>query len=247
MGVARAVKPDVDEVRDVGREVVRIGNSGPASWLVRSSYRAYTDQGADRSLHHIAANEWLARAFGDEESGWRCREIMVNALAANGRLDESLTLADDIAKHYLETGQSASRLQILGQSIAVRLARGEFERALDELAQGLVALARLGETSSAAASAFLTIANAASTADMFEMAASQLRRATEIMRQGGVPVLARTDRQQHRAQRSAAGRPTRSYRAIRRSERALSRSTADVDSHARTRRDCARPPRGPPL
>ncbi len=191
IGVAKTVAQAADDVRDVRREVVRIGSIGPASWLIRDSFRAFTDLLGEQSLHQIAANEWLARAFGDEESGWRCREIMVNALAANGRLDESLALAEDLAKHYLETDQSASRLQILGQTIAIRFARGEFERALDELAQGLAALARLGETTRAAASAFLTIANAASTADMFEMAASQLRRATEILRQVEVPVLAR--------------------------------------------------------
>ena len=168
-----------------------MGNSGPASWLVRDSFRAFTDLRGDWSLHQIAANEWLARAFGDEESAWRCREILVNAMSADGRLDESLALAEDLARHYLETDQSASRLQILGQTIAIRFARGEFERALDELAQGLAALARLSEITRAAASAFLTIANAASTAEMFEMAASQLRRATEIVRQVGVPVLAR--------------------------------------------------------
>ena len=191
IGVARTVAHAAGDGRDVRREVVRIGNMGPASWLVRDSFRAFTDLLGEQSLHQIAANEWLARAFGDEESGWRCREIMVNALAANGHLDESLALAEDLAKHYLETDQSASRLQILGQTIAIRFARGEFERALDELAQGLAALARLSEITRAAASAFLTIANAASTADMFEMAASQLRRATDIMRQVGVPVLAR--------------------------------------------------------
>jgi diguanylate cyclase len=185
------VEQAVDDVRDVRREIVHIGNSGPASWLVRDSFRAYTDWRGEWSLHQIGANERLARAFGDEDSAWRCREIMVSALAAYGRLDEALAVADDLAMYYLETDQSASRLQILGQTIAIRFSRGEVERGLDELAQGLAALARLGETTRAAASAFLTIANAASTADMFEMAASQLRRATDIMRRVGVPVLAR--------------------------------------------------------
>ena len=121
----------------------RSSDVGPANWLALDSYRAFAEGVHPSMLDHIASNEALARAFGDDETAWRCRDIMVSALAAAGRLGDSLAVAEDLMEHYRSTGQAASRLQILGQSITARFARGEFERALEELTDGLVGLSRL--------------------------------------------------------------------------------------------------------
>lgn len=172
-------------------EVVRVGGVGPASWLALDSFRAFANGTDAVMLTQIASNEALARAFGDDQTAWRCRDIMVSALAAAGRLNDSVALADDLMAHYLETGQSASHLQILGQIIAARLGLGEFERALDELTDALVGLSHLRESTPASASAFLAVGNAASGAEMFEMAASHLRRASHLAREVGIPFLTR--------------------------------------------------------
>jgi diguanylate cyclase len=172
-------------------EVDRIHDVGPANWLALDSYRVFAE-GVDASmLDHIASNEALARAFGDDETGWRCRDIMVSALAAAGRLGDSLAVAEELMEHYRSTGQPAARLQILGQSITARFARGEFERALEELTDGLVGLSRLPYPNRSTASAYLTVANAASAAELFEMAASQLRRAADLASHVELPFLSR--------------------------------------------------------
>jgi diguanylate cyclase (GGDEF)-like protein len=172
-------------------EVVRVGEVGPANWLALDSFNAYANDTGSAMLTRIASNAALARAFGDHETAWRCRDIMVSALAAAGRLEQSVALADELMAHYRETGQSASRLQILGQVITSRLGLGDFEQALDGLTDALVGLAHLRDSSRASASAFLTVGNAASATEMFEVAASHLRRATQMARQVDIPFLTR--------------------------------------------------------
>jgi diguanylate cyclase len=178
-------------VRDSRAQVVRVGENGPASWLVRDSFIALAEGPDRRSVQRIIANEMLARALGDDEAGWRCREILVSALAAAGQLEDALALAEDLIHRYDTRGETASRLQVLGQTISIRLGRGEFERALDELADALAGLTRLRASARASASAFLTVANAASGAEMFEIAASQLRRAVQLARNVAIPFLSR--------------------------------------------------------
>jgi diguanylate cyclase (GGDEF)-like protein len=172
-------------------ELTRVGESGPAYWLVLDSFGAANSGAGDAIIARIASNGALARALGDDETAMRCREIMVKALAAAGRPDDSIACAENLMEHYRSTGQSASRLQVLGQIIVARLARGDFERALDELTDALVELSRLGELTMASARALVTVANAASSAEMFEMASSQLRRATQVARRLDDPSLSR--------------------------------------------------------
>jgi diguanylate cyclase len=180
-----------DQLGQNRAQVVRVSGVGPASWLALDSFSAFANGTDMVMLNRIASNEAHARALGDHETAWRCRDIMVSALAAAGRLDDSVALADDLMAHYRDTGQSASRLQILGQVIAARLGLGEFERALDELTDALVGLSHLHESTPASASAFLAVGNAASGAEMFEMAASHLRRAALLARKVGIPFLTR--------------------------------------------------------
>ena len=172
-------------------QVVRVGDLGPANWLALDSFRGLAQGASAAGLARIASNEALARAYGDDETAWRCRDILVSALAAAGRLDEALAVAESLMQHYRDTGNPASMLQILGQSITARLARGEGNRALDELADALTGLSNLREARRASASAFLTVANAASAAGLYEMAASLLRRATEMAHTVALPFLSR--------------------------------------------------------
>jgi len=124
--------------RSAGAELVRVADVGPANWLALDSFNAFAEGASETSLLRIAGNEALARALGDEASGWRCRDVMVSALASAGRLPEALGVAEDLMRHYKDTGQSASRLQILGQTITARFARGDFTAALDDLTDALV-------------------------------------------------------------------------------------------------------------
>jgi diguanylate cyclase len=174
-----------------GTELVRAADVGPANWLALDSFGAFAQGGGEACLHRIASNEAHARALGDDATAWRCRDVMVSALASAGRMQEALTVAEDLMRYYKETGQSASRLQILGQTITARFARGDFTTALDELTDALAGLSQLRECNRASASAFLTVANAASAAELFEMAASQLRRAAELARKVAIPFLSR--------------------------------------------------------
>jgi diguanylate cyclase (GGDEF)-like protein len=171
-----------DRGRSSRAEVVRTSEFGPAHWLALDSFDAFARHDAEAALTRIQANEALARALGDEETGWRCRDIIVTALGSAGRFDDSVAVAEDLMAHYAQVGDDAARLQILGQVITTRFARGEFECALDELTEGLVGLTHLRDASRAAAAAFLTVANAASAAEMFELASAQLRRARQIVR-----------------------------------------------------------------
>jgi len=162
-------------------EIVRTSEFGPAHWLAFAAFDAYAKLSGDEALNAVRSNEALARALGDELTAWRCRDILVTALAANGRHDDSVAVAEELMEHYLATGDAAARLQILGQIVTTRFARNEFERALDELTDGLVALAHLHDAQRATAAAFLTIANAASSAEMFELASAQLRRGQQLI------------------------------------------------------------------
>jgi len=180
-----------DPLGDSRGQVARVGEFGPTHWLALDSFRAFARSDISTALAHIRANEFLARALGDPQTGWRCRDISVTALGAAGLFDESVAVAEDLMAHYTAVGDHAGRLQILGQVITTRFARGEFERALDELTDGLVGLSHLHEASPAAASAFLTVANAASAAEMFELASAQLRRGRQLVRTVGDLFLAR--------------------------------------------------------
>jgi diguanylate cyclase (GGDEF)-like protein len=167
---------------------VRVGEYGPTHWLAFDSFRAFAQApspDADASVTRIEANEALARALGDERTGWRCRDILVSALKAADRLDESVAVAEELMDHYATQGDTPARLQILGQVIVTRFARGEFERALDELTDGLAGLTQLREPDRASAAAFITVANAASSAEMFELASAQLRRGILLVRATG--------------------------------------------------------------
>jgi diguanylate cyclase (GGDEF)-like protein len=177
--------------RIAGTDLVLVADVGPANWLALDCFHAFAKGADDACLRHIASNEALARAFGDDATAWRCRDVMVSALAAAGRMQESLAVAEDLMRHYKEAGQSASRLQILGQTISARFARGDFNTALDELTEALVGLSRLRECNRASAAAFLTVANAASAAELFEMAASQLRRAADLAGKVNIAFLSR--------------------------------------------------------
>jgi len=172
-------------------QLVRIGDIGPANWLALDSFRGLAEGASAAGLARIASNEALARAYGDDETAWRCRDILVSALAAADRLDEALAVAESLMQHYRDAGNTASMLQILGQSITARFARGEGNRALDELADALAELAGLCEARRASTSAFLTVANAASAAALYEMAAGLLRRATEMAHVVALPFLSR--------------------------------------------------------
>lgn len=172
-------------------QVVRVADIGPANWLALDSFRGIAEGASAAGVARIASNEALARAYGDDETAWRCRDILVSALAAADRHEEALTVAESLMQHYRETGNSASMLQILGQSITARFARGEGNRALDELADALAELSNLREARRASASAFLTVANAASAAGLYEMSASLLRRATEMAHVVALPFLSR--------------------------------------------------------
>jgi diguanylate cyclase (GGDEF)-like protein len=177
-----------DEAHRGRGEIVRVGEYGPAHWLAFDSFRAFAEAGTldtDGGAARIEANEALARALGDERTGWRCRDILVSALKAAGRLDESVAVAEQLMDHYDAQGDTPARLQILGQVIVSRFARGEFERALDELTDGLAGLSQLRESNRASAAAFVTVANAASAAEMFELASAQLRRGTALVRATG--------------------------------------------------------------
>lgn len=166
-------------------EIVRASEFGPAHWLAYATFDAYAKLSGDAAIAAVLGNEALARAMGDDLTAWRCRDILVAALAANGRHDESIVVAEELMAHYLANGDNAARLQILGQNVTTRFARNEFERALDELTEGLVALAHLHDAHRATAAAFLTIANAASSAEMFELASAQLRRGQQLIRSVG--------------------------------------------------------------
>ncbi len=169
-------------------EIVRVGEYGPTHWLAFDSFRAFAQATApdmDSGVSRIEANEALARAFGDERTGWRCRDILVSALKAAGRLDESVAVAEQLMEYYAARGDAPARLQILGQVIVSRFARGEFERALDELTDGLAGLGQLREPDRASAAAFITVANAASSAEMFELASAQLRRGAQLVKATG--------------------------------------------------------------
>jgi len=166
-------------------EVARRSEFGPAHWLAFVSFDALAKRSGDEAITEICSNESLARALGDEQTAWRCRDILVSALASNGRYDESVAVAEELMAHYLTDGDPAARLQILGQVVTTRFARNEFETALDELTEGLAGLSHVRETSRAGAAAFLTIANAASSAEMFELASAQLRRGSEMIRAVG--------------------------------------------------------------
>jgi len=169
-------------------EIVRVGEYGPSHWLAFDSFRAFAEAATtdiDAGVARVEANEALARALGDERTGWRCRDILVTALKAAGRLDESVAVAEDLMDHYAAEGDTAARLQILGQLIVSRFARGEFERALDDLTDGLAGLSQLHEPDRASAAAFITVANAASSAEMFELASAQLRRSVQLVRATG--------------------------------------------------------------
>lgn len=177
--------------RDVARgrgEIVRVGEYGPAHWLAFDSFRAFAETaGGDvtAGVDRILANEALARALGDERTGWRCRDVLVSALKSAGRLDESVAVAEELMDNYAASGDTPARLQILGQVIITRFARGEFERALDELTDGLAGLTQLREPDRASAAAIITVANAASSAEMFELAAAQLRRGAQLVKATG--------------------------------------------------------------
>jgi len=163
-------------------EVVRTSEFGPAHWLALDSFRAFTQRDRVAGVACIEANAALASMLGDEETAWRCRDILVSAYAASGRLEDSVAIAEALMAHYASHGDDAARLQILGQVITARFARGEFEQALDELTDGLVGLSRIYSSGRAAAAAFLTVANAASSAEMFELASAQLRRGLQLVK-----------------------------------------------------------------
>ena len=189
---APPVNADPSGARGTGTsQVVRVGDIGPANWLALDSFRGLAEGASAAGLARIASNEALARAYGDDETAWRCRDILVSALAAASRLDEALAVAESLMQHYRDTGNPASMLQILGQSITARFARGEGNRALDELADALTGLSNLREARRASTSAFLTVANAASAAGLYEMSASLLRRATEMAHTVALPFLSR--------------------------------------------------------
>jgi diguanylate cyclase len=172
-------------------DVVLAERSGPANWLVLDAFRALTHRTAEGAVHHIEANAAHAQALGDDATAWRCRDLLPSALRTARRFDESVRVAEELMAHYLKVGRPASRLQVLGQLITTRFARGEFERALDELTDGLVALSRLRDVSWDTAGALVVMSNAASSAEMFELAAGQLRRGVAIARTVGDPFLSR--------------------------------------------------------
>ncbi|MGH8891061.1 MAG: diguanylate cyclase [Acidothermaceae bacterium] len=182
-GAQMTVRTDVP--RGSRAAVARRSEFGPAHWLAFASFDALANRPGDEAIAMICSNEALARAFGDEQTAWRCRDILVSAYASNGRYDESVTVAQDLMAHYLMDGDPAARLQILGQMVTTRFARNEFETALDELTEGLAGLSHVRETSRGGAAAFLTVANAASSAEMFELASAQLRRGSEMIRAVG--------------------------------------------------------------
>lgn len=182
----RAVSP-AEAPRGRG-ELVRVGEYGPAHWLAFDSFRAFAQVATpdlDAGVARIEANKALARALGDERTAWRCREILVSALKSAGRLDDSVAVAETLMDDYAAEGNAAARLQVLGQVIVTRFARGEFERALDDLTDGLAGLTQLREPDRASAAAFITVANAASSAEMFELASAQLRRGSQLVRAAG--------------------------------------------------------------
>ncbi|MDQ1485166.1 MAG: hypothetical protein QOJ62_859 [Actinomycetota bacterium] len=172
-------------------DVVLAARSGPANWLALDAFRALTHKTAEAAVRHIEANAAHAQALGDDATAWRCRDLLPSALRTARRFDESVRVAEELVAHYLEIGRPASRLQVLGQLITSRFARGEFERALDELTDGLVALSRLRDASWDTAGALVVMSNAASSAEMFELAAGQLRRGVAIARTVGDPFLSR--------------------------------------------------------
>ena len=64
--------------RTAGADLVRVADVGPANWLALDSFNAFAEGASETSLLRIAGNEALARALGDEASGWRCRDVMVS-------------------------------------------------------------------------------------------------------------------------------------------------------------------------
>jgi diguanylate cyclase (GGDEF)-like protein len=181
-----------EDLPTTGRsQVARVGEFGPAHWLAFASFEALARRSRDDAIAEIRANEALARGLGDDTTGWRCRDILVAALSSGGLIDESVTVAEDLMSHYRSDGDELARLQILGQVITTRFARNEFERALDELTEALVGLSHVHEASRAGAAAFLTIANAASSAEMFELASAQLRRGYKLVEAVGDEFLIR--------------------------------------------------------
>jgi len=106
-------------------EVVRTSEFGPAHWLALDSFRAFTQRDRVAGVACIEANAALASMLGDEETAWRCRDILVSAYAASGRLEDSVAIAEALMAHYASHGDDAARLQILGQVITARFARGE--------------------------------------------------------------------------------------------------------------------------
>ncbi|MBX6370956.1 MAG: GGDEF domain-containing protein [Acidothermus sp.] len=161
-----------------GTDVVRAGPAGPAHWLVFDACSALGRTGIDPDgvIRRCLANETLARRLGDETSAWGCREVLTVALRSAGRVDEAVQVAEELVAHYRSRGETAPRLRALGELVLARFAREEFERALDELTEALVELSRLGLGDEAAHSAYVVVAEAASAAEMFEIAASYLRR-----------------------------------------------------------------------
>lgn len=166
-----------------GRAItVRPTAAGPAQWLVFDAFRALAHCGVDPdgAVRRILANEALARWFGDDATAWQVREVLTGALVSADRIDEAVVVAEELVAHYDAHGDAAGRLRALGELVTARFARGEFERALDELIDALVTLSRLESQGVAEPSAFVVVANAASVAELFEIASSYLRRCARL-------------------------------------------------------------------
>ena len=94
-------------------QLVRVGEFGTAHWLAHDAFHAFASAPIDEALTRVEINSALARALGDDETAWRCREIGVTALGTAGDYDGSIALAEQLMDHYAERGDEGARLQVL--------------------------------------------------------------------------------------------------------------------------------------
>ncbi len=168
-----------------GSALAIIQTEGRLAWLADSVHTAFLADSTAPMLDRIGGAVILARAAEDCLTERRLLHTRMLLLDVLGRHEEAAAEGERLEQDCLAAGDSLGLADVEGNLVPVLLKLGQLEEALDALARGVAIVGTSQARSSQACRAMLAISTAASTVELYEMAAEQLERGEAIARRTG--------------------------------------------------------------
>jgi diguanylate cyclase len=148
---------------------------GPLGHLVLQVHDLTIRGKHPEALQAADENEWIARAFGDRRSARMMRHARSYALDAMSRLDEALTIMEDLAGQTgPETGPRPTDAKVIADAAELLIKRGRMEEGLHYLARAMAVLEH-AVRGPRYLSAMSSLCEAAKAAELFELADECMR------------------------------------------------------------------------